>query len=189
MSVDRFLASVSAAVRRHDEAFRSTVHVFPSPAPALAAYPTTTALLEALRPRSALSVLQRQPLVHALLELHHRHPHTLWPTLLAAACEPLLRALEMRLRGCPRDAGQRVLLAFLQALDRENPRGQPVFVALRRTTARLLFGRAKGEPRPERHVPFDETSPRLAVRADLDAAPFLRCLLGEIASIAEQLGE
>ena len=187
MSLDAFFASIPLTVGRAEPAFRRVAHALPSPAPVLAAYRTASDLLADVGDGSTREITHRQALVHALLDVHRARPHDLWPSLLAASCKRMLEAFHARLRGDREERGQRVLLAFFQAIELTKPRGQPLVPALRWATGRALFPEAGRKRVRVKLEPFDETAPPVAPSPHLDGTPYLRCLLGEIAGIAARL--
>jgi hypothetical protein len=122
--------------------------------PALAAYATTDAVLDALSLGSPLPLGERQELVRALIALHRSERHALWSTLLLHAFRPMLLSLRARDRGSRDERDGRILLAFLQALARTPVAGQPVFLALQRATARGVFQRVRAERVHAEEVPL-----------------------------------
>ncbi len=82
----------------------------------LAAYATVPELLAALNLSSPLAYEERDAITLALIAAQQKKAHPLWPTLLLAAFEPMLRRLRSRIRGVDdEEIEQRIVLAFLEA--------------------------------------------------------------------------
>jgi hypothetical protein len=175
------LRGFDAVVRRHEPVYQRTRER----EPALAPYPTATALFDALSADSPLDSDARQPLLRVVVLEYQRTRHPLWHALALRGCEPMLGSLRARLRR--RDEEERdqdLQAAFIEAVGRVriDRAGGPTFphMTLRRAIARALFASsAKQEPADE--VPLDEH--------DLDGAPpphedppqFVQCLAREVA--------
>jgi hypothetical protein len=176
MTLSLLLRAVPVTVARHEATFGKARETEPAFAP----YATATALLGALAPQSPLPVAERQPLAQAVLRHHQTAMHPLWQALLVGAFEPVLRRLSRYARGSKEDHDQQVLLAFLQALRKVRPSGQPVFLAVQRATARELFGALHGEADPGEMVPYEERQAAGTPSPHADAQPFVACLAHEV---------
>jgi len=96
--------------------------------PALAAYPTLTALVDELRPSGDKAFAKdaaKRRLLSALLVEAQRSQHPLWGSLLAVAFAPMLRGIRRKTIPCrgdtPEDVDARVLTAFLEGVRKANP--------------------------------------------------------------------
>ncbi|MBV9949614.1 MAG: hypothetical protein JOZ69_22425, partial [Myxococcales bacterium] len=165
-------------VTRRDE---STFERARRSAPALAPYPSTTALLAVLALDSPLSLEERQELVRALVALYRSTGDRLWPSLLVYTFRPMLLSLRARDRGPRDDRDSRVVLAFLQALARTPLAGQPVFLAVYRATARAVFQAVRAERAHAETLPLEEAE-NASVQPDGEPAPFVAALAREVAS-------
>ena len=93
----------------------------------------------------------------------------------------MLLSLRARDRGSKEDRDSRVLLAFLQALARTPLAGQPVFLALRRATARALFQAVRAQRVNSETVPLD-TEGESGIKLQGEPEPFVACLAHEVAT-------
>lgn len=180
-SIQVFLRSVPAVVRRHEATFQLAreEEVF------LAPYGTAVDLMEALSPESSRSISERQEAVVWLLRRQRTAGHPLWQALLALAFAPMLRRLRRRVRS-PEDADGRVLLAFFETVANLRATGRFVFLAVRRATTRALFPRRSGEIET---VPLDDEE-MPARPLHVDPSPFTVCLAHEVADrLARATGE
>jgi hypothetical protein len=178
MTLPLVLRTIPATVRRHEPTYQRAR----ATCPAFAPYATATVLLTVLATRdSRVPLDDRQHLVRAVITLHQTARHPLWQALLLHAFQPMLLSLRALDRGPAEDRDQRVLLAFLQAL--ENPRlpSQPVFIALRRATARALFHAVRAQSSDFDTVPLDAAVDVPTRPAHADPAPFVTCLAHEMA--------
>jgi hypothetical protein len=149
--------------------------------PAFAPHPTAAALLAALSFDSPLPLADRQELVRALVALHRSTRHPLWPVLLLHTFRPMLLSLRARDRGAKEDRDSRILVAFLQALERTPLEGQPVFIALRRATERTVFQGVRANRVHAETVPLD-TAGAPCGKLHGEPAPFVTCLAHEMAT-------
>ena len=177
MSLAAVFRSVPATVVRYESTFARARPTQPTFAP----HPTAAALLTALSFDSPLHLGDRQELVRALVTLHRTTRHALWPALLLHAFRPMLLSLRSRDRGSREDRDPRVMFAFLQALARTPLAGQPVFIALRRATARSLFQVVRAERVHAETVSLDMAGGP-ALRFDGEPLPFVACLAREMAT-------
>jgi len=177
MSLSALLASVPATVRRHEATFQRAR----AAEPAFERYATASALLDAVTPRSALPIAERQVLVAAILRRHQAGGHPLWQALLLRAFEVLLLAMRRRAHGDADEREQQVALAFLRAVGRVRPH-EPVFATVPRAMARTLRSATRAAIRAEAdHVPFDEESLEHAPSPHAEPTPYVACLAREIA--------
>jgi hypothetical protein len=123
--------------------------------PALAAYPTLDAVLAALRvqPGDKLSEDEaRSTLVSALMVEAQRSRDPLWTSLLFTAFAPMLRRIRRQTIPCrgdtPEDVDQRVLGAFIEAVQKASP-AHPA-MGLRGATQRGAWTAREAELREER---------------------------------------
>jgi hypothetical protein len=177
MSLSAVFRSIPATVRHHEPTFQRAR----TSQPTFACYATATALLESLSINSALPLDERQGLVRAIVGLHQTTRHPLWQALLLHTFRPMLVSLRAYDQGPQEDRDQGVVLAFLHALDRARLADQPVFIALRRATARALLQAVRAQRDDVETVPLDATIATLATHAHVDPAPFVACLAHEIA--------
>jgi hypothetical protein len=170
--------SLDATARRHESAFQAAR----ATDPALAPYPTATALLHALASKSKSPMAERQAVVPALVRLHQSTRHPLWQALLLRAFEPLLFGLRERERCTAGDRDQRILTAFLEALAFLRVEGRPVFLVVRDATLRVLLQKARSHDDKVETVPLEEVPSDPATREE-DAAPFRACLANELGAL------
>jgi hypothetical protein len=176
MSLSAVLASVPAAVRRHEATFQRAR----ASEPAFAPYATAAALLESACLESALPIPERQAVVAAIVRQHQATRHPLWQAVLLRAFRPMLLTLHERDRGTKEERDQRVLLAFLQTIATVSPTG-PVFVKVPWATARALFGAVRDEAGAVEEVFLDEGTPECVPSPHTDPQPFVACLAREVA--------
>jgi hypothetical protein len=169
-------AHLAFTARRHEATFQAARCL----EGAFAAYPSATALLDALAPASPLSVPERQVAVEVLIRLHQTTGHPLWQALLLRAFEPLLLGLRAKDRGRKGDRNQRVLTAFLTAIAKLRVDGRPVFVAVGRAAARTLFQAVRVDSNRLEMVPYDDRARHSLSQATPD--PFTACLANEVAA-------
>ena len=192
MSLTKLLRSAASVARRYE----STYQRARAADPALARYESAVVLLDALSPKSALTTPERDVLVRTLLGCQRTASHPLWQTLLAHAFTAMLRAFRKRMRR-REDAGNRVLLAFFEAIASVPPSARPNLHrrppcddpsalrpparhggdgAARRANARVLAA-ASHRPAAVRRVPCGRAgrSPRRAVGGSGYRARDRRC--------------
>ena len=157
--------------------------------PAFAPYATASALVAALAPRSPLTIEERQPIVRAAILAQQRATHPLWQGVLLGAFEPMLCHLRSRVQGIPADElDQRVLTAFLEAVTKVRVDGeQPVFIAVRRATARVLFTGVRKEQAFAELERFDDEKAVDAQVIHADPPQFVRLLAREAVGIMAQV--
>jgi hypothetical protein len=168
MSLVDVFRSLPTIVRRYESTF-DRARPFE---PAFAPHPTAAALLAAISFDSPLPLGERQELVRALVILHRSTHHFLWSALLLHTFRPMLLSLRARDRGEKEDRDARILLAFLQALARTPLAGQPVFIALRRATERVVFQAVRAERVHAETVSLD-TAATPSVQLHGEPAPFV----------------
>ncbi len=152
MSISLSLASIEQKLSQHNGQYATAR----TTRPALAAYATPTALLQALDAKATTTESERYALVAAIVAAHHAKPHAVWTSLLLLGFAPMLHRLRGQFRDADRD--QRVLLAFMEAIgsDAVVSAGSFATAAIRRATEKILFApRALQELEPE-GKPFDE---------------------------------
>jgi hypothetical protein len=177
MSLSAVFRSVPATVRRHESTFQRAR----TSQPAFARYATATALLESLSIQSGLPLEERQEVVRAIVGLHQTTRHPLWQALLLHAFRRMLLSLHAGEEDPQEDCDQRVVLAFLQALDRARLAGQPVFLAIQRATARVLFQAVRAGRDDVKTEPLDAAIATPSTQAHADPPPFVTCLAHEMA--------
>ena len=177
MSLTAVFGRLPAIVRRHELTFEENR---PSQ-PAFAPYPSAAALLAVLSLDSPLPLGNRQSLARALVTLHRSTHHPIWSALLLHTFRPMLLSLRARDRGSREDRDPRILLGFLQALERTPLTGQPVFIALRRATERAVFQAVRTE-RVHAETPLLDTARDPYPQVHREPAPFVACLAHEMAT-------
>ncbi|HEY3820258.1 MAG TPA: hypothetical protein VGL81_24000 [Polyangiaceae bacterium] len=181
MNLAAVLRRLPATARRYEPTFQcarvGTSAFFP--------YATVTALFDALSIDGPVPTAERQELVRAIVRLHRAGRSPLWQALLLHAFGQMLRGLRWRDVGQDEDRDQRVLLAFMQGLERVRLDGQPVFLAMRRATERALFRAVRAQARAVDTVPLGAQPPRGGEPHE-DPWPFVACLAHEL---AERVGE
>ena len=176
MNLSIVLRNLPTIVRRYESTFEQARSI----EPALAPHPTMAALVAALSMGSPLPLDNRQELVRALVTLHRSTRHPLWTTLLLHTFHPMLLSLRARDRGSKENRDSRILVAFLQALARTPLAGQPVFIALRRATERVVFQAVRAE-RVHVETELLDAGEGSSVQGQGDPGPFLACLAREVA--------
>lgn len=146
---------------------------------ALAPYATLAELLAALKLSSKITYAERDAITLALIAEQQTKAHPLWPSLLLAAFEPMLRRLRGRVRVAKdEEIEQRIVLAFLEATQRVALHHPPSHAALhlRRETERAVFGAIRR----------DERTAEAEAKANMDAIPDPRTdeTPGEVDTIA-----
>jgi hypothetical protein len=108
---------------------------------ALAPFATASEVLDALGHAALTPRATRDAITLALIAEHRRTGLSFWQSILLVAYEPLLANVLRRLRD-RRDAEQRILLAFLEALASVSVERPPSLLALhlRHATERGVFG-------------------------------------------------
>jgi len=151
--------------------------------PALAPYPTVSALLETLVADPRASREQRPRIVQALVLEYQRSRHPLWQALLVRVFGSLLVGLRAQLpSGDREDRDQQLLAAFLEALGRVRlgERTPAVFIAVRRATARRLFDEVRDERAVVETIPLEDSSPECRPAVHADPSPYVQCLEHEM---------
>lgn len=111
---------------------------------ALAAYPTATALVEAIERDRKRDYERSEPVAQALIDEHRRDRDTLWSSLLLLLCKPLLLNLRDEIAGqaLPREeVDQLTLVSFAEAVSATAaaPRAGQTFSQLRTLTRRAVL--------------------------------------------------
>ncbi|HEY5240236.1 MAG TPA: hypothetical protein VIJ22_02175 [Polyangiaceae bacterium] len=184
MTLAAVLNSVRATVRWHESTFQRVRAVVP----VLVVHATATELLDAMSIDAPSSHRERQDLVLAVVMLHRTAPHPLWHALLLHTFRHLLWGLRKRDHGPIEDRDERVLLSFLQALGRVPLEGQPVFLAMRRATERILFRAVRAQTDGLEIVSLDSGELDCA-RMHEDPDPFTACLARELLSCLDAKSE
>jgi len=118
---------------------------------ALAPLATIDSLLAMLALTSGASHAERDALTFALITEHQRASHPLWQSVLLVAYEPMFANIKKRLHD-KRDADQRILIAFLEAVQKISLGHPPKVLALhlKHATERGVFGtQAASHEEPE----------------------------------------
>ena len=180
MNLTTIIRSSCSTVRKHE----STYQAARATEPAFAPYATASALVEAAAHKSLLTMAERQPIVRAAILSLQRAPHPLWQAVLLRAFEPMLGHLRTRVCGMTGDdLDQQVLTSFLEATRKVRVDGdEPVFMAVRRATARALFGVARAELEYAEMVKLEE-QPDAVPDLHADPPPFVQLLAREAVAI------
>ncbi len=148
--------------------------------PALAPYPTSSAILDALAASSALSHEERDAILAVLLRQHAESVTPYWSTLLAVTFEPMLRRLARRVKSVDVDeAEQRALLAFLEIVAKLSTAcpSQNIAGHFRVATESTLFRTLRKDHKGPPTVPLDDDAEwgALAI-AEADRLDAERCV-------------
>jgi hypothetical protein len=186
MSTVTLLQGLATTVRRNNAVYVRAREGEPR----LAAYPTASALFDALSPSSGVASEARAWLLRVIVLEYQRARHPLWYALAVRGLEPMLGGLRARMRGVPdADKDQTLHLAVAEALGRlrvARPDGPPFpFLTLRRTLERVLFRIAADDARErdDAGASWEEAAAVSTSAPHEDAPPFVNCLAREVGEL------
>jgi hypothetical protein len=166
--------------------YRSELNRAKAEHPALASYADAEAVLAALAQHSALSDIERDAIVRALVLEKQSSTDPLWGAMLILVFQPALLILRGRVHGrAAEDVDQAVVESLLEAAASVRGDVGPLVLTLHRATVRKFFQRLRARTPRGEEVCFDDQTPE--VPWHLDQPAFVECAAREVLFACERV--